>query len=186
MIAACGPSREIGIRGRNVLPWRIPSEFNHFLATTLNKAIVVGRLTFESMMQHDPIPGHQFRRIYVLTSQSAAELGASSTFWKCILSADSSNKNSDNVQLVRSLSQVVSQNEGDVWICGGESVYREAIESGLVSELLLTKIASYDPLYPSETDFVFFPLDAAEKHLKKAEVVREVSSEHYTIWSFKP
>lgn len=44
MVMAMDQNKLIGRAGG--LPWRIPEDFKHFKATTLNKAIIMGRRTF--------------------------------------------------------------------------------------------------------------------------------------------
>lgn len=39
----------------NDLPWRLPKDMRHFMATTMGKAVVMGRKQFESMQA--PLPG---------------------------------------------------------------------------------------------------------------------------------
>ncbi|KHD45370.1 dihydrofolate reductase [Streptococcus hongkongensis] len=54
----------IGVEGR--LPWRLPKELQHFKKTTLNHAILMGRVTFEGM-QRRLLPN---RQTLVLTSDN--------------------------------------------------------------------------------------------------------------------
>lgn len=60
MIAAMANNRMIG--RDNQMPWYLPADLKHFKATTLNKPIVMGRKTFESIGKALPD-----RRNYVLT-----------------------------------------------------------------------------------------------------------------------
>ncbi|MBR0697067.1 dihydrofolate reductase [Bradyrhizobium lablabi] len=47
---------ENGVIGRdNTIPWRLKSDVQHFKAITLNKPVVMGRKTFESLRR--PLPG---------------------------------------------------------------------------------------------------------------------------------
>lgn len=45
------------IGNQNSLPWRLPKELKHFKATTMGKAMVMGRKTFESIGK--ALPGRQ-------------------------------------------------------------------------------------------------------------------------------
>lgn len=47
LIAAMGRNREIGYRGE--LPWSLERDMQHFRRTTLDRAIVMGRKTYESI-----------------------------------------------------------------------------------------------------------------------------------------
>lgn len=53
MIAAVGRNGAIGSGGD--LPWRLPSDFAFYKATTMGKPLVMGRKTFESIGK--PLPG---------------------------------------------------------------------------------------------------------------------------------
>ncbi|WP_116653924.1 dihydrofolate reductase [Pelagibacterium sediminicola] len=53
MIAAVGRNGAIGSGG--ALPWRLPSDFAFYKATTMGKPLVMGRKTFESIGR--PLPG---------------------------------------------------------------------------------------------------------------------------------
>ena len=55
LIAAMGKNRAIGLDGR--MPWHLPSELQHFKATTMGKSILMGRKTWESIGR--PLPGRQ-------------------------------------------------------------------------------------------------------------------------------
>lgn len=63
LIAAMAKNQVIG--HCNQLPWHLPKDLAHFKARTLNKAVVMGRKTFESIGK--PLPG---RRNIVLTRQA--------------------------------------------------------------------------------------------------------------------
>ena len=47
IIVAMAKNRVIGIN--NQLPWRLPEDLKYFKTVTMNKPIVMGRKTFESM-----------------------------------------------------------------------------------------------------------------------------------------
>lgn len=66
LVAAMGEGRVIG-RG-NRLPWHLPADLRHFRQLTLDKTIVMGRKTWESLP--GPLPR---RRHVVVTRDSAYE-----------------------------------------------------------------------------------------------------------------
>lgn len=88
-----------GVIGRdNAIPWRIPEDMKHFRETTAGAAVLMGRLTWESLPpRFRPLPG---RRNLVLsrTPQEGAE-----TF--------------------SSLEKALADVTGDVWVMGGSAVY---------------------------------------------------------------
>ena len=53
IIVAMAKNRVIGIN--NQLPWRLPEDLKYFKTVTMNKPIVMGRKTFESIGR--PLPG---------------------------------------------------------------------------------------------------------------------------------
>ena len=55
MIWAMGKNRELGIN--NDLPWHLPADLQHFKAVTMNKPVIMGRKTFESIGR--PLPGRR-------------------------------------------------------------------------------------------------------------------------------
>jgi len=55
LIAAMGKNREIGLQGR--MPWHLPAELQHFKQTTMGKAMLMGRKTWQAIGR--PLPGRQ-------------------------------------------------------------------------------------------------------------------------------
>jgi len=55
LIAAMGRNREIGLDG--CMPWHLPAELQHFKQTTMDKAILMGRKTWQAIGR--PLPGRQ-------------------------------------------------------------------------------------------------------------------------------
>lgn len=67
LIAAMGSDRTIAVSGD--LPWKLPDDMQFFRRTTLDKPVVMGRLTYESMGR--PLPR---RRNLVLTRDTDLDL----------------------------------------------------------------------------------------------------------------
>ena len=55
LIAALGRNRAIGLDGR--MPWHLPAELQHFKRTTMGKALVMGRKTWQAIGR--ALPGRQ-------------------------------------------------------------------------------------------------------------------------------
>ncbi|MBB1408730.1 type 3 dihydrofolate reductase [Pseudoalteromonas sp. SG44-17] len=55
MIAAMAKNRVIG--QDNDMPWHLPADLQHFKAVTMNKPVLMGRKTFESIGR--PLPGRR-------------------------------------------------------------------------------------------------------------------------------
>ena len=120
LIAACDKNRVIGYQ--NQLPWSIPADLKYFKATTLNKPIVMGRKTFDSIAK--ALPG---RTNIVITRQH--------------------NWSAPNVVVVASLEQAISQaaatGAGEVMVVGGAQIYAESI--AIADRLYITEVhAEYE------------------------------------------
>jgi len=63
LVVAYSQNRVIGVK--NQLPWHLPNDFKHFKELTLNKQILMGRKTYESIGR--PLPN---REMIVLTRQA--------------------------------------------------------------------------------------------------------------------
>lgn len=103
IIAAVGRNGVIGVDGR--LPWRIPEDLARFRQLTMGHAVVMGRVTFESIGQ--PLPG---RTNIVLTR---------SPDWV-----------HDGVHVAASLEEALAKaatDDQDVYVAGGAEVYRSAL-----------------------------------------------------------
>lgn len=66
MVAALAKNRVIGSNGQ--LPWRLPDDLAHFKALTLDKPIIMGRKTYDSVGR--PLP----RRLNVVMTRTPAPI----------------------------------------------------------------------------------------------------------------
>ncbi len=118
IIVACDQNNLIGTdKTANQIPWHNQEDFLHFKNTTLNKTLLMGRKTFEAIGK--PLPK---RHTYVLTKNLHVS-------------------NFDNVTYVDDLVQVIQrcrEENIDLYICGGASVYKQAFS--LCDEILLSRI----------------------------------------------
>jgi dihydrofolate reductase len=132
IIAAMAENRVIG-KG-NALPWSLKEDMAHFKELTMGCPCVMGRKTWESLPKR-PLPG----RVNIVISRS---LAAETTPEATVLS---------------SLQDAIQYCAGHekVFICGGASIYREALS--LADKIELTVIhRQYD-------GDAFFPeIDAAQ------------------------
>lgn len=113
IIAAMARNRVIG--RNNKMPWDLPSDLQRFKETTMGHPIIMGRKTFESIGH--PLPG---RRNIVITGQEGfAPAG-------CIVAQD-----------LRS-AIALCKGTDEVFICGGEAVFGEAM--ALADRIYLTVI----------------------------------------------
>ncbi len=125
-VVALNQDRVIG--KNNSLPWHIPEDLKHFKAVTLNKPIVMGRKTFESINRVLP-----FRRNIVLTTQKD---------W-----------NFDNVEVYHNIDDLLKSNthEKEICIIGGSEIFKQFLHK--VNKLYLTVVD-----YHVDNPDVFFPI----------------------------
>ena len=128
IIAAIAKNYAIGRNGD--LLYHLTDDLKRFKQLTSNHTVIMGRKTFESL-PHGPLPN---RRNIVITSNP--------------------NWTYPDVEVARSIEDAISKSasEQEVFIIGGGSVYKEAIEKGLVDNMYITEIKDT----PKDAD-VFFP-----------------------------
>jgi dihydrofolate reductase len=116
MIYARARNGVIGKQGQ--LPWHLPEDLAHFKRTTLGQAVVMGRVTWESLPEKfRPLPGRT--NVVVSRQTSFKATGA---------------------QVVSSLEAAMAlfpTNEV-VWLIGGAQLYAQALP--LVSQIVVTEI----------------------------------------------
>jgi len=121
----------IGSRGK--LPWNIRQELEHFKNQTTGNACLFGRKTFESIGKALP------NRLNIVLSSSLK-----------IKTKD--------VIAVRSIEEAISHAKKSgfkkLFICGGESIYKSALEKNICRRLILSEIKSKDTVYSGDC---FFP-----------------------------
>jgi len=141
IIAAMSENRVIG--KDNAMPWSIKEDMAHFKRLTKGWPCVMGRKTWESLPVK-PLPG----RLNVVISKT---MTADGSFPK-------------DVKIFSSLSAAARNCSGyeKVFIIGGETVYREALE--LADKIELTVIHKQ-----YEGDAFFPEIDAACWHISKTE-----------------
>nr|WP_275442838.1 type 3 dihydrofolate reductase [Pseudoalteromonas sp. OOF1S-7] len=127
MIAAMANGRIIG--DDNAMPWHLPADLKHFKAVTLNKPVVMGRKTFESIGR--PLPG---RRNIVISRNL--------------------NYGAEGIEVVSSPQDALSLVDGceEVMIIGGGNIYEQFLP--LSNRLYLTYIdldVSGDTRFPDHT-----------------------------------
>jgi dihydrofolate reductase len=108
MIAAVARNNVIG-RG-NDIPWRIPSDFQHFKRTTMGKPMVMGRKQFESVGK--PLPGRT--NIVVTRQPDYAHEGI-------VVVPD--------LETALSQARAIAERDGvdEVMVIGGGEIYRQAM-----------------------------------------------------------
>jgi dihydrofolate reductase len=128
-IIACISSRDRGIGLNGTLPWSIKEDLAYFSRITqatrnpkLQNAVIMGRKTFESMNKK-PLRG----RLNICVS-SSAEPGINSTVFFCRALDDAIRLASENESIE------------NIFIIGGESIYRQALEHPMCDKLYINVI----------------------------------------------
>ena len=146
-LVAMAKNRVIGVN--NNLPWNLPDDLNHFKQYTLNKPIVMGRKTFESIGK--PLP----RRINIVISRSLSEIDGVNVFSELEDGIAFANQYNEKHQL-----------EDEVIIIGGAQIFNETLP--IMNRLVLTQVdceIDGDVFYP-EIDMHNFSRKNVSRHLK--------------------
>lgn len=147
MIAACARNRVMGKDG--TLPWNIRADWNYFLEKTQSGVLLMGRRCYEDFT------GYAESRAVVVLS-----LNTTHPFPH----AHRAGSLEEGIETASKLGE-------DVWICGGASIYEEAMP--LAEELFLTQI---------DADFegdVKFPL--WHQHFAREISRKEITSDGYRL-----
>jgi dihydrofolate reductase len=134
LIVACAQNRVIGLNGE--MPWHIPAELQHFKRLTLGCPVIMGRKTWDSILQKlgKPLPGRQS----IVVTRNAAWQAAGAT-------------------VVHGLPQALAAC-GDAplaWVIGGAQLYAQALP--FVTQCHVTEIQAR-----FEGDAWFDALDAGQ------------------------
>ncbi|MFA1610768.1 dihydrofolate reductase [Halobellus rubicundus] len=128
LIAAVAANRVIGRDGE--MPWHLPADLKHFKRTTTGHPVIVGRRTYETVVEAlgEPFPG---RTSVVLTSQSL-DLPAGAVV---------ANSIDEAVELARE--DAAARGVDAVYVAGGGRVYEQFLPRA--DRLVLTELrASHD------------------------------------------
>ena len=145
MVASVGENSELGRDGD--LCWHIPEDLKHFKELTMGGTVIMGRATWESLPKR-PLPG----RTNIVVTRNG-EFDAPGAF-----KADSIEK------------AIEMAGNSDIYIIGGESIYRAALP--YATRLELTRIFAADP----QADKFFPPIRPEEWVLTEASEVLTAKS----------
>ena len=151
IIVAIGKNREIG-KGNKLL-WHIPEDLKNFKEITTGKTVIMGRKTFESIGR--PLPN---RKNIVLSKNG-----------------DKESFEQKGIELYQNLENLISDyknSEEEIFIIGGEQIYREFMQKGLVRRLYISYIEFSD----SEADAYFPEID-----YNNWKIIKE---KNYDNWKF--
>lgn len=151
IIVAIGKNSEIG-KGNKLL-WHIPEDLKNFKEITTGKTVIMGRKTFESIGR--PLPN---RKNIVLSKNG-----------------DKESFEQKGIELYQNLENLIADyknSEEEIFIIGGEQIYREFMQKGLVRRLYISYIEFSD----SEADAYFTEID-----YNSWRIIKE---KNYDNWKF--
>ena len=140
LIAALANNRAIG--KDNQLPWHLPADLKHFKQLTLNKPIIMGRKTFDSIGR--PLPK---RRNIIVTRQASLTIEGCEVF------------NSIDAALA------ATTDEAETMIIGGANIYEQTLAHA--DRLYLTLVDTDldgDAFFPEWAETEWHVTDKSEHH----------------------
>ena len=146
IIACFNKNRVLGRDGH--LIWRIGNDLANFKRQTLNNVVIMGRKTYESLPNNEPLKD----RINVIVTANEG-FGIDPKF--------------DNVYIVHSIQDAIELCEAffedkEVFVIGGESIYRQFLERDIVDEMRLTIVNdeedgdAFFPQYYEEEWYIYY------------------------------
>ncbi|MEX0876860.1 MAG: dihydrofolate reductase [Phycisphaerales bacterium] len=121
LIVACSENGVIGREGD--LPWHLPADLRHFMRSTRDCAVVMGRRTYESL--DTPLP----HRLNIVVSTSMGE------------------DQPEGVRVARDLEQALdiareARMQAPIWIAGGGTIYTQTMDMAdlIVRTLVHTRL----------------------------------------------
>ena len=146
-IVAIWAQDEKGVIGKeDRLPWHLPAELKHFKETTLNHAILMGRVTFDGMGRR-LLPK---RETLIMTRNPEEKIDGVATF-----------------QDVQSVLDWYQGQDKNLYILGGKQIF-QAFEPYL-DEVIVTQIHAQvegDTFFPSDFDLTVFETLASKSYIK--------------------
>jgi dihydrofolate reductase len=125
----------------NQLPWHIPEDLKHFKAITTGHPVLMGRKTYQSILDHlgKPLPN---RHHFVLSRQAD---------WRALPEHQSQVEPVSSVE--QALWQAEMRNEPALMVVGGADVYAQTL--ALADRIEMTEVLKAvdgDAFFPSLTD----------------------------------
>ncbi len=122
------PERVIGVDGK--IPWHYPADLKRFKELTIDKTIIMGRLTYESVGRALP------RRRNIVISCTPVEGAGVETF--------------------KTIDDALRTCSGDVWFIGGARIYEEAMAHADIIDVTLVPDPIADGVkFPAISDAQF-------------------------------
>lgn len=162
-----------GVIGRgNDLPWHIPEDLRHFRALTLDRPVIMGRLTHLSILARRGRPLERRLSIIVSTTLAPASAGAGFVVVPGLEAA---------LALARE-----QQPDGEAFVIGGAVLYRAALP--LADRLYRTRIAmdvAGDVRFP-DWDGTGWTLTESRPGAAMAEIDGRPAAYRFEVWDRDP
>ena len=146
-IVAIWAQDQKGVIGKeDRLPWHLPAELKHFKETTLNHAILMGRVTFDGMGRR-LLPG---RETLILTRNTQESIEGALVF-----------------QNVEDVIDWYHHQDNNLYIIGGKQIF-QLFESYL-DDIIVTQIHAQvegDTYFPEDFDLTAFETVASKSYAK--------------------
>ncbi|OGH37736.1 MAG: hypothetical protein A3B44_00515 [Candidatus Levybacteria bacterium RIFCSPLOWO2_01_FULL_38_21] len=128
-----------GIGKDNTIPWHISEDLKRFKKLTTGHPVIMGRKTFESILEYigKPLPN----RVNIVVTQNPDFKKEGIVISNSLEDAINKAKKSEN---------------REIFIIGGAHVFREVLEKGIVNRIYLTKVEgdfSCDTFFPDYSQF---------------------------------
>ncbi len=146
--------REWAIGKNNRMMWNIPADMKFFRETTRGNVVIMGRKTLESFPQSQPLPN----RVNIVITKNK-------------------NYRVKGAVAVHSIEEAIAESgrhEGDVYVIGGESIYRSMLQ--YCDTALVTKI---DHTFDADTYFPNLDKDSEWEMTKTSEEQTCFDLEYY-------
>jgi dihydrofolate reductase len=133
-------SSNFAIGKDNELLWHYPEDLKYFKATTLNKIIIMGRKTFDSILKprNKPLP----QRFHIVISRTPQMSSFENVIFVTTIA---------EAYAMAALQIKLKKYEEDVFILGGAEIYKQTLSD--VKNIYITRVnKSYDgdAFYPSD------------------------------------
>ena len=160
LILAMGERGQLGLDQK--MPWHLPSEFKYFKELTMGHHLVMGRKTFQSIGR--PLPG---RTTIVLSKHSPEVLPLE------VLVAHTP---------LEALSIARAARESEVFICGGEQIYKLYLP---LAQKIYLSLVNYDGQADAWFDYPLGPEWALESDVFHDKDDKNILSWKAQIWRKK-
>lgn len=172
------PTHAIGRDG--LIPWHIPEDFKRFRELTFNHPLIMGRKTFESISEKvRPLPG---RLNIVVTRDEATLYRLEEEYEMLDKTTNTGFLVTDDIGraiLAAEVEGKVCWDTSEVFIIGGESIYRHVLDEKLVDKMYLTYI---EQEIQGDVHFPMFDKKAWEHKL--VGLPKSHMGLSYTFWEY--